>query len=82
MPRYKLLHSGSFVDAETPSGTVDGNNATFTLAYVPSAAASLQLFINGQLLIAGGVDYTLEAATITVNSPPPGGSVIIAWYRH
>ncbi len=72
----------NFVDAETPTGAINDANAIFTLAHTPSPAVSLQLFINGQLLTAGGVDYTLSTATITVGVAPPTGSVVRCWYRY
>lgn len=73
--------TGSFADAETPTGTINGSNVTFTLAHTPNPAASLQLFLNGQELIAGGADYTLSTATITAASAPKTGDVLIAFYR-
>lgn len=74
--------SGSFSDAETPSGAVNGVNVTFTLAHTPSPAASLIFTVNGQVLAPVGVDYTLSTATITVNVAPPTTSVVLAWYRY
>jgi hypothetical protein len=73
--------SVTFVDSETPTGTVNGSNTAFTLANSPSPAASLQLFVNGQLMVSGGVDYTLSGANITMVTAPPTSSVIRAWYR-
>jgi len=71
-----------FVDGETPAGTIDGINTTFTLAAIPNPASSLQLFRNG-LLQRPGVDYTLSGATITFAAPsiPQPGDVLLAWYR-
>jgi hypothetical protein len=74
-----------FVDQETPGGTIDGVNASFTLANAPSPAASLQLFRNGVLQQAGaGGDYTISGVTITFNalSIPQPGDVLQASYRH
>lgn len=71
----------TFVDAETPTGTVNGSNNTFTLANSPTPAASLQFSKNGQLLISGGADYTLSGATITTVTAPKTGDVILAFYR-
>lgn len=73
----------SFSDEEIPSGAVDGNNVTFTLAHTPSPAASLELYVNGaqQWQNAAG-DYTLSSATITFLSAPLTGSIILAWYRY
>jgi len=52
----------TFVNGETPGGTVNGINATFTLANTPSGS-SLLLFRNG-LLVQPGTDYSLNGSTI------------------
>lgn len=71
-----------FVENETPSGTVNGANTTFTLAATPNPSDSLRFYVNGQLLEQGaGNDYTLSGATITTNTAPPTGSILIANYR-
>jgi hypothetical protein len=72
----------SFADAEIPVGAIDGLNLVFTLAFAPSPAASLQLFQNGLLTQAGGVDYTLAGLTITFGIAPVGGDTLVAYYRH
>jgi hypothetical protein len=71
-----------FADEETPTGSVNGSNTAFTLAFAPSPGASLQLFLNGQLLKPGGTDYTLSGANITMVNAPATGDVLLAWYRH
>lgn len=65
---------------ETPSGSINDVNVTFTLASAPAPAASLELYLNGQLMTAGGVDYTLSSLTITMVTAPPTGSVMRANY--
>lgn len=72
----------SFADNETPSGTINGSNAVFTLAHTPSPTASLQLFLNGAFQTAAGTDYTLATATITFGSAPLTGSILRAFYRY
>jgi len=72
----------SYADNETPSGTIDGSNTTFTLAHSPSPAASLILQLNGMVQAPGGVDYTLSGSTITFASAPVNGSTLQAWYRY
>ncbi len=72
----------NFADTETPTGAINGSNVTFTLANAPSPAASLILTLNGQVLAPVGVDYTLSSATITLNTAPPTGSILRAWYRY
>ena len=83
---YRLPGSGpasAFVDNETPQGTSDGNNLTFTLAQLPNPTASLKLFKNG-ILLQQNADYTLNGSTITFASqsvtPEPGDS-LSAYYR-
>lgn len=76
--------TGTFVDMETPTGTVNGSNDTFTLANAPSPAASLHLYKNGQLMIGGGADYTLTTNSIVyvTGAIPITGDVHRASYRY
>jgi hypothetical protein len=74
----------NFADNETPSGTINGSNASFTLAHAPSPTDSLQLYLNGQIQTQG-VDYTLVGTTITfVTAPDVGfsGLPFKAFYRY
>lgn len=74
------LQAGTYQN-ETPSGTVNGSNTTFTLAASPSPAASLHLTVNGALQQEGaGNDFTLSGNTITFNNAPLTGSIILATY--
>ena len=68
---------------ETPSGTVNGTNVTFTLTYTPNPALSLDLYTNGVLQIAGTA-FTLSGGTITYASGhiPQTGDIIICNYTH
>lgn len=70
------------VDAETPSGVIDGVNRVFTLAGTPNPAKSLLVYRNG-LLQKEGVDYTLSANAITFQpgSIPLPGDLLTASYR-
>lgn len=70
-----------FSDSETPSGTINGVNQSFTLAFTPSPALSLLLFMNKTLQIQG-TDYTLSGATISMVVAPPGGATFLGWYRY
>lgn len=74
--------TGTFSDNETPSGTINGSTTSFTLAHTPNPSADLQLYLNGQQIIAGGVDYSLSTATITMTNAPKTGDVLLAWYRY
>ena len=60
------LTASNFVPKETPAGTVDGTNMTFTLANTPIVGTE-HLYWNGMLLESGaGNDYTISGATITM----------------
>ena len=72
--------SASWINNETPSGTVDGSNQTFTLASTP-VTGSLYLFRDGQLLTGGGADYTLTTNSIAFVTAPVTGSVLLAFYQ-
>jgi hypothetical protein len=74
--------SGMFIDNETPTGAIDGVNATFNLATNPNPTNSLSLTKNGQILYVG-VGYTLAGSTITFQSGyiPQSGDLLRAWYR-
>lgn len=64
-----VVNNADVVTRETPSGTVNGVNATFTLANTPVAGTE-QVFFNGQLLEPGaGNDYTISGATLTMLAP-------------
>lgn len=72
----------TFYDYITPAGTINGGNAVFTLSPAPSPAASLRLYLNGQLMTEGAsADYVLSGGTITYTYPPTSGSTHIAFYR-
>lgn len=73
-------NSMNFADNETPSGTINGSNVTFTTSGVP-IAASLYVYYNGQLL-RWGTDYTISGSTITMTFAPETGSSLIVHYRY
>jgi uncharacterized protein YoxC len=84
---YRLPGTGigaAFVDAATPTGTINGTNLVFTLASAPNPATSLKLFKNGLLLSQNG-DYSLSGSTITfagTATTPQTGDTLLASYRH
>lgn len=92
-PYRWIMHGGSFnvanwINNETPAGTIDGSNASFTLATVPNPTSSVILTKNGQILY-NGLGYTLSGANITfqtgyIPNPPSGadpGDAIRSWYQ-
>ena len=72
---------GTLAYQETPSGTINGVNAVFTLANTP-VASTLDLYLNGQWQTGGGVDYTLSVATVTFVVAPPTSSGLKANYSY
>ena len=73
-----------FVDYETPGGTIDGNNTSFTLLNSPNPGGSLKLYKNG-VLLNPSFDYTLSGTNITFSSAavtPQPGDLLMASYRH
>jgi hypothetical protein len=67
---------------ETPSGSVNGTNTTFTLANTP-VSGSEQVFLNGLLQEPGsGNDYTISGATITYLAAPLTGDRLRVTYSH
>lgn len=72
-----------FADSETPADSIDGVNASFTLAFAPFPAASLLLYRNG-LLQRQGSDYTLSGKNILFvpASVPAAGDTLVAFYRY
>jgi hypothetical protein len=73
----------SFSDSETPGGSINGSNTTFTLANTPSPAASLDLALNG-LRMSPGIDFTLSGNIISflTASTPQTGDILTASYRY
>jgi hypothetical protein len=71
----------TYSDAETPGGTIDGVNTTFTLANTP-LGSSLMLFRNG-LNTAANLDYTLTGSSIqfAAGALPQPGDILTASYR-
>lgn len=75
-----FLKYGNYVANETPGGSVNGTNISFTLANAPQVN-SLELFLNGQLLEPGsGNDYTISGAAITMLFAPLSGDKLRAYY--
>lgn len=72
----------NFADNETPTGSINGSNTSFTLAHTPSPALSLNCFSNGVQQRAGGADFTLATATITYGVAPPTGTTLVCSYRY
>ena len=73
-----LMGSASMVE-ETPSGTVNGSNTSFTLSFTPATAATLTCHLDG-LLITLTTDYTRSGATLTMVTAPATGQILVCQY--
>jgi hypothetical protein len=83
--RYGAAGSGNdvnFADNITPTGAIDGSNATYTLPSSPNPTSSLLLMKNGQVLFQG-VGYTLTGSTIVYDTAYvlQTGDLHRVWYR-
>lgn len=71
----------SFVTRETPSGSINGSNVTFTLANTPISGTE-EVYLNGILQDPGGSnDYTISGATLTYLTAPVSGDKIRVSYQ-
>lgn len=81
IPTTAGLLNTNFISKETPAGTINGVNVTFTLANTP-VAGSEEVFVNGMLQDVGaGNDYTISGAVITLLTAPLTGEKIRVSYR-
>lgn len=74
--------AANYVVRESPSGTINGTNPTFTLASAPLAGKE-EVYVNGILQNSGaGNDYTISTNTITflAGAIPQTGDVIRVTY--
>lgn len=73
------IGANSLVSSEVPSGLVNSSNVTFTLASTPTAG-TVRLYQNGVRLKVTE-DYTISGATITMNTAPVTGDLLLADYQ-
>lgn len=74
------MEDGSFWIEETPVGSINGSNKTFTLSDTPNPGSSLEWEVNGQTQTAG-VGYTLSDDTVTTVAAYPTDTVVRARFR-
>jgi hypothetical protein len=68
-----------FVD-ETPTGTVNGSNTTFTLSQTPfDGSDSVQVFLNG-IKMDRVTHWTISGTTITFVTAPSLGQTVRVYY--
>jgi hypothetical protein len=84
LANYRLagLPGVGFVDAETPSGTINGVNTIYTLVQAPNPSLSLAVYLNG-IHLEAGLDYTLSSSSITfvAGVVPQIGDALVCSYR-
>ncbi len=68
------------VSGETPTGTINGSNATFTIAHTP-VSGSVSVFLNG-LMERPTTDWTISGSTITMIDIPQTGSNLLINYQY
>jgi phage-related tail fiber protein len=77
---HNVLKATDYVVRESPTGSVNGSNVAFTLAYTPVSGAE-SVFLNGILQEPGaGNDYTISTNTITFADAPVSGDRIRVSY--
>lgn len=75
-----VVKTTNYVVRETPTGLVNGSNASYTLANTPVSGTE-ELYLNGiQQEPGAGNDYTISGGSITFLSPPVTGDKIRVSY--
>lgn len=77
---WKATGAVSIVRGETPTGSINGSNTSFTLANTP-VTGTVRLYQNGIRLNAGGNDYSISGLTITMVTAPATSDVLLADYE-
>jgi hypothetical protein len=71
-----------FVNKETPSGSIDGINTTYTLTHSPTPGSD-HLYLNGILIEDGSsTDYNISSSIITFSEPLLNGSKLLCTYYY
>lgn len=76
---------GTLVTGETPTGSINDTNKTFTLANTPiTGAVTLVYTPLGDItrFLIYGIDFTMSGAVATLNVAPVTGSSLYAIYYH
>ena len=74
------MEDGTFWAEETPVGSINGVNQTFTLSYTPNPVSSVELEVNGQTVVYGD-DFTISGDTLTTVIAYPTGTTLRIRYR-
>lgn len=76
----KTIVAKDVKETEATIGTIDGKNTVFTLSYLPTSNASVNVYLNGMHLREGR-DYKLSGKALTMTSAPGVGDSIDLSYR-
>ncbi len=79
-PFIQRMESGVFWVEETPTGSVNGVNKTFTLTYSPNPVSSCEYIVNGQEQHYT-TDYSVSADDLTTVVAFPTATGHILRYR-
>lgn len=75
-----FVKNADIVTREVPSGAINGANTSFSLANTPVAGTET-LYLNGlEQNVGGAADYTISGATITYNTAPTTGDILVVSY--
>lgn len=81
-PFTQSMEDGTFWVEETPVGSVNGSNTSFTLTYSPNPVSSAEYLVNGQEVVYGAdKDYTISADALTTVYAYPNGTTHRIRYR-
>jgi hypothetical protein len=69
------------VDAEIPSGTINGSNTAFTVVNAPNPSTSIRIYVNG-VRLRPTTDYTISGTSLTMVWVPQTGDWLYADYRY
>lgn len=79
MARIKNRFANEGYVRETPSGSINGVNTTFTLTFTPDDADGVDVYLDG-LLLRKTTHYTISGAVITTTSAPNTDQVMYVVY--
>lgn len=71
----KFINEG-WVKNETPSGTVNGSNTSFTLAFTPDDSSGVHVYLDGLY----EPDCSVSGTTITFTTAPAVGQSVTVNY--
>lgn len=73
-----IAGSSASVIYEPLAGVIDGSNKVFTMSHIPTAFV---VFKNGVAQhVGGGNDFTISGLTVTYNTAPLSGDVLMVFY--